>query len=128
MALANPLPVVQGARAVIGPGIWQDTYVIAPGVSDYVTGGYAISALALRMNPTYGIQSAWISGANATAIATWGVQPLFALAQIGGTTAGAGFEGYSQLLFYVYVLNGGAQAANGANLTGAEWLLTVQGQ
>ena len=127
MALPNPIPTVQGSRLVLGPGLWQDTFLIVPGTSDYVTGGYVISSLALRFNPTYGIQSAWISGANATA-QTWGVIPTLALAQIGATATGAGFEGYSQILFYAYVLSTGAQVANGGNLAGAVWQLTVQGQ
>jgi len=127
MALANPLPGVQGARAVIGPGIWQDTFVIAPGTSDYVTGGYSISALSLRLNPTYGIQSAWVSGCNSTAQA-YIVNPTLAIAQMGAVTTGAGFEGYSSILFYVVVLATQAQVASGGNLTGCVWLLTVQGQ
>lgn len=127
MALANPIPTVQGSRLVLGPAVWEDTFVIAPGTSDYVTGGYSISALSLRFNPTYGIQSAWISGANATAQA-YIVNPTLAIAQIGATTSGAGFEGYSSILFYVVVLATQAQVANGGNLTGAVWLLTVRGQ
>ncbi|HKN69971.1 MAG TPA: hypothetical protein VJX30_03005 [Terriglobales bacterium] len=127
MALANPIPGVQGARIALGPGVWQDTFVIAPGTNDYVTGGYSISSLALRLNPTYGIQSAWISGCNATAQA-YIVYPTLAIAQIGGVTTGAGFEGYSTILFYVVVLSTQAQVASGGNLSGTSWLLTVQGQ
>jgi len=122
MALQNPLPRVQESHVLLGLGLQQQTFLIAPGVSDYVTGGYVISSQSCGLK---NIQTAWVSGANATAIATWGAQPLFALAQL--ATSGAGFTGYSQLLFYVYVLNGGAQAASGANLTGAIWELTVQG-
>src|ERR1035438_9029414 len=122
MALPNPIPTVQGSRAVVGPGIWQDTYVIAPGTSDYTTNGYVITALALRMNPTYGIQTAWISGANATAIAGWVAVPVFAIAQFGGTAGGSGFEGFSQLLLYFYVVTTGAQVCSGARLSGNIWL------
>jgi hypothetical protein len=132
MALANPLAAVQGARIVLGPGIWEDTFVIAPGTSDYVTGGYSITAAALRLNPTYGIMSAWVSGCNAAANG-YVVQPTLVIAQIGATAAGAGFEGYSSILFWVgwtgAALSGVlAQVGSGQNLTGCIWLLTVRGQ
>ena len=127
MALANPIPAVQGSRVELGPGLHEETFIIAPGTSDYVTGGYVISSLALRLAATYGIQSAWVSAYNATAQA-YLVFPTLALAQFGGTTSGAGFEGYSQLLFYVVVLSTQAQVGNGANLSGCVWELTVRGQ
>jgi len=124
MALPNPLPAVQGARVLLGPDLQQDTFLIVPGTSDYVTGGYAITNIACRLK---NIQTAWVSGANATAVATWNAVPVFAIAQIGGVSTGAGFTGYSQFLFYVYVLSTGSQAGSGANLTGAIWQVTVQG-
>lgn len=124
MALPNPLPAVQGARVLLGPDLQQDTFLIVPGTSDYVTGGYAITNIACRLK---NIQSAWVSGANATAVATWVGEPVFAFAQIGATATGAGFTGYSQFLFYVWVLSTQAQAGSGANLTGAIWQVTVQG-
>ncbi len=124
MALPNPLPAVQGARVLLGPDLQQDTFLIVPGTSDYVTGGYAITNIACRLK---NIQSAWVSGANATAVATWVGEPVFAFAQIGAAATGAGFTGYSQFLFYVWVLSTQAQAGSGANLTGAIWQVTVQG-
>jgi hypothetical protein len=133
MALANPLAGVQGARLFLGPAIQEDTFVIAPGTSDYVTGGYVISALALRLNPTYGIMCAWVSGQNAAA-AGYVPQVTLALAQIGAVATGAGFEGYSQLKFQVFnspAVAGIAaltEAASGFNFTGFQWLLTVRGQ
>jgi len=139
LALANPLPAVQGARIVLGPGIWEDTFIIAPGTSDYVntgtigTSGYIISALSLRLNPTYGIMSAWVSGNNGTA-AGYVAQVYLPIAQMGGVTTGAGFEGYSALNFQVFNSPASAgvapltQAASGFNFTGCVWLLTVRGQ
>ncbi len=124
MALPNPLPEVQGSRVLLGPDLQQDTFLIVPGTSDYVTGGYAITNIACRLK---NIQSAWVSGANATAVATWVGEPVFAFAQIGAAATGAGFTGYSQFLFYVWVLSTQAQAGSGANLTGAIWQVTVQG-
>lgn len=125
MALANPLPAVQGSRLYLGPdGGQMDTFIIAPGTSDYVTGGYVITNIAVRLK---NIQTAWVSGANATAVATWSLTPVFAFVQIGGTASGAGVTGYSQFLLYATVLATGAQAANGANLTGAVWQVTVTG-
>jgi hypothetical protein len=128
MALATPIPGVQGSHALLGIGQQWKSFLIVPGTSDYVTGGYALTAIQLGFNPTYGIQKAWVSLANATAVATWGAVPLVTFVQIGGTSTGAGTVGYTQILFYVYVLNGGAQAGSGANLTGAIWQLEVVGQ
>ncbi len=124
MALPNPLPAVQGSRVLLGPDLQQESFLIVPGTSDYVTGGYAITNIACRLK---NIQSAWVSGANATAVATWVGEPVFAFAQIGAAATGAGFTGYSQFLFYVWVLSTQAQAGSGANLTGAIWQVTVQG-
>jgi hypothetical protein len=107
--------------------MWR-SHLIIPGTSDYVTGGYAVTCTQLGFNPTYGIQKAWVSLANATAAATWGVIPIVTFVQIGGVTSGAGTEGYTQVLLYVYVLATGLQAANGANLTGAIWQLEIVGQ
>jgi hypothetical protein len=123
MALPNPIPGVQGARLYLGPDLQEDTFLIVPGTSDYVTGGYVLSNTALRMK---NIQQAFVTGANATA-QTWGVIPTLAIAQLGGVSTGAGFTGYSQVLFYVYVLATGAQVGSGGNLTGAIWQLTVRG-
>jgi hypothetical protein len=140
MALPNPLPAVQGARIALGPGIWEDTYVIAPGTSDYVntgtigTSGYIISALSLRLNPTYGIMSAWVSGNNGAA-AGYVPQVYLNIAQIGAVVGGAGFEGYSQLNFQVFGQPSAltqyaalTQQQSGGNFSGCVWLLTVRGQ
>jgi hypothetical protein len=125
MALPNPLPNVQGSRLALGPdGGWQDTFLIVPGVSDYVTGGYAITATQCRLK---NIQTANVTGANATAVATWGAETVFSFVQIGGVATGAGITGYSQFLFYVYVLIGSAQVGSGASLSGAVWQVTVTG-
>jgi hypothetical protein len=113
---------VQDSRAYLAPGITQKSFLAVPGTSDYVTGGYAITATLVECVK---IQSAWISGVNATAAATWGFEPIFAFAQL--TTSNAGESGYAQFLLYAYVLSTGAQAASGANLTGAIIQITVQG-
>jgi hypothetical protein len=128
MALPVPIPGVQNSHALLGPGQQIKSFLIVPGTSDYVTGGYVLTCAQLGFNPTYGIQQAWISGANATAVATWNAVPVITFSQIGGVSTGAGFEGYTQILFYVYVLSTGSQAGSGANLTGAIWQLTVIGQ
>ena len=105
MALPNPIPAVQGSRIALGPGIWEETFVIAPGTSDYPTNGYIITSLALRFSPTYGIMCAWVSGQNAAA-AGYVPQVTLVLAQIGAVVGGAGFEGYSQLAFQVFASAG----------------------
>jgi hypothetical protein len=139
MSLPNPIPAVQGARIVIGPGIWEDTFLIVPGTSDYVntgtigTSGYIITALALRCYSPNGIMCAWVSGNNGTA-AGYVPQVYLNIAQMGAVAAGAGFEGYSQLNFQIFNAPAVAgiapltQAASGFNFTGAIWLLTVRGQ
>lgn len=139
MALPSPIPAVQGSRIALGPGVWEDTFLIVPGTSDYVntgtigTSGYIISALSLRLNPTYGIMCAWVSGNNGTA-AGYVAQVYLNITQIGAASTGAGFEGYSQLNFHIFNSPATAgvapltQAANGFNFTGAIWLLTVRGQ
>jgi hypothetical protein len=117
---------IQGARQPLGLGLEQDAYLIVPGTSDYVTGGYSITPAMLA---GFGhIQNMWIAGANATAIATWAMVPVFTFAQIGAVATGSGFTGYTTgMTLYAYVLSTGAQASSGANLTGAVWSLVVQG-
>jgi hypothetical protein len=118
---------VQGSRSFLGELI-QDTFLLIPGTSDYVTNGYVVTALATNFKT---IQSAWVSGINA-AVATGGTYfgfPTFSLAQVG--TSGPGFTGYSQFLFAVWFLNSTgpayAQVSSGGNLTGLIWEVTVQG-
>jgi hypothetical protein len=113
---------VQDSRALLGLGLEQKSWLLVPGTSDYVTGGYVVSAQNVGLGH---IQSAWVSGLNATAIATWEFVPVFAFAQL--STSSAGESGYSQFLLYAYVLSTGAQAASGANLTGSIVQVTVQG-
>lgn len=132
MALPNPIPAVQGAHITLGPALWEDTFLIVPGTSDYVTGGYVIKAIQFRLLSTYGIMSAWVSGQNSTA-AGYVPQVTLALAQMGAVSTGAGFEGYAQLNFQVFVTGTASgdvlnEASSGANLTGCVWLLTVRGQ
>lgn len=123
--MALTVVLVQGARAMFGPDLLQDSKLCIPGTSDYVTGGYVISnTLAGFKN----IQSAWVSGTNSTfspANTGWYAVCVFALAQVG--TGGSGFTGYSQFLLKVYVASTGVEAASGTNLTGAIIQVTIQG-
>ena len=131
MALTLPLPEVQGSRILLGSGVQEATYLIIPGTSDYVTGGYVLSALNLRCYSTNGVMAAWISGQNAAA-GGYIVQPTMVLAQV-GTGSISGAAGYSQLLFAIYNSPASAgiapltQAASGFNFTGCIWQLTVRG-
>ena len=128
MALALPLPGVQGARLLLGPdGGVQDTFLIVPGTSDYVTGGYVVSATNCRLK---NIQTAWVTGGNSTAFPAnsgWYPEIVFAFAQIGGTSTGAGFTGYSQFLFKLYVASTGVELASGGSVAGSIWQVTVTG-
>jgi hypothetical protein len=121
---------VQGARLTLGEGLWQDSYLFIPGTSDYVTGGYVITNTLLAGFAGGKLQSAWVSGQNSTVSGppSYLAFPVFALAQVG--TGGGGFGGYSQFLFQVNTLTATptyAQVANGGNLTGCIWEVTVQG-
>src|ERR1035441_437655 len=101
MALPNPLPLVQGSRVLLGIDLQEETFLIVPGTSDYVTNGYPITAAQCRLKS---IQQAWVSGGNATAFPAnsgWYAVTVFALTQMGAVAAGAGFTGYSQFLFKV---------------------------
>ena len=62
MALTTPFPEIPESRTVDGIGCQTATYLILPGSSDYVTGGYALSALNLRLTR---IHSVFVSGVNA---------------------------------------------------------------
>lgn len=123
MSLPNPLPGIQGSRIFHGPDLQEDSFLIVPGTSDYVTNGYVITAIAARMLK---IQRAWVSAFNATATG-YTPQCVFPIAQMGAVAGGAGFTGYSQFLFKLLVVTTGVEVANGANLTGAVWAVTVLG-
>jgi hypothetical protein len=113
---------VQDSRVLLGPFAEQKSWLLIPGTSDYVTGGYVVTAQNVSLGH---IQSVTISGLNATAIATWEFAPVFAFAELG--TAGPGVSGYTQFLLYAYVLSTGAQVASGFNLSGSIIQVTVQG-
>lgn len=148
MALPNPIPEVQGSRLMLGPdaAAQEATFLINPGNSDYVVGGYVITALALRLKL---IAFAWVSGWNDLA-AGYMPQVVFDLRQLAATpilggglggpgqglpfsqTAGAPITGYSQLNFQIRT--GAAaqgrltEATVNSDFLGCGWLLTVRGQ
>lgn len=116
---------VQGSRVVLGPDLQQETRLLVPGTSDYVTNGYVVTAALCGLLK---IQTAWVSGTNATfspATGGWYAECVFALAQL--ATSNAGFTGYSQFLLKVYVASTGVELASGGNLTGSLIQVTVQG-
>jgi hypothetical protein len=125
MALTSPLPSVQGSRFLLNVDLQGDTKLIVPGTSDYVTGGYAITAAATGFSK---VQQAWVTGGNSTAFPAsggWYAECVFPIAQL--TTSNAGFTGYSQFLFKVYVASTGVELASGGNLTGAIWQVLILG-
>jgi len=121
MALANAPVVVQGSRVDLGLGLVESSWLIVPGTSDYVTGGYAITATMLGYSL---LQQAWVSEANATATG-YEAFCVFALAQLAGSSMGE--TGYSQFLFKVDVVTTGSQVGSGGNLAGCKWAVTVRG-
>jgi hypothetical protein len=128
MALPNPLPIVQGSRLALGPdGGWQETFLIVPGTSDYVTLGYPITAVQCRLKS---IQTANVTGGNVVAFPAsggWYAECVFPIVQMGAVASGAGFTGYSQFLFKIYVASTGVELAVGGSLAGAVWMVTVTG-
>lgn len=123
MALPNPLPIVQGSRILHGVELQQETFLIVPGANDYVTNGYPITAAQCRLK---NIQQAFVSGQNAASTG-FDAFCVFALAQMGAVQAGVGFTGYAQFLFKVLVVTTGVEVANGGQLSGSIWEVTVLG-
>ena len=124
---------VQGSRVLAGD-IWQESYLLIPGTSDYVTNGYLIgipgTASANGFVAFSRIQSVWVSGQNATVAgpSTYLGFPVFTFSEVG--SAGPGFIGYTSFLFQVNVLSATptyAQVVSSGNLSGAIWELTIQG-
>lgn len=127
MALATPLPGVQGSRVLLGIDLQMDTKLIVPGTSDYVTGGYAITAIQCGFKL---LQQAWVTGGNAAAFPAnsgWYVECVFPFVQIGGVATGSGVSGYSQFLFKVYVASTGVELGAGLSLAGNVWQVILLG-
>ena len=62
--MALTITGVPDCRAMLGPSQWLRTYQLSPGVSDYVAGGYPITAASVDMVDLFG---AWIIAQNAAA-------------------------------------------------------------
>ena len=122
--MALSITRVQDSRTNLGLGLVQESWLLAPGTSDYVTNGYVITASAVGLKL---IQSADINGENATALG-WNGYCVFPLAQIAtGANAGQGESGYTQFLFALFVITTGVQLGAGGNATGSIWTVTIQG-
>jgi len=118
---------IQGSKFYLGPDLVGDAKLIVPGTSDYVTGGYAITAQLCGFGH---LQQAWVSGGNSTAFPSsggWYAVCVFPIVQFGAVATGAGFTGYTQFLFKVYVASTGVEAASGTNLTGNVWSVMLLG-
>src|ERR1035438_4608612 len=62
--MALTITGVPDCRAMLGPSQWLRTYQLSPGISDYVAGGYPITAASVDMVELFG---AWIIAQNAAA-------------------------------------------------------------
>ena len=123
--MALTITGVADCRAVLGPSQSLRTYQLAPGVSDYVTGGYPITAASVDMVEVFG---AWIIARNAAAEI---FEAQFILA------AGAfGTAPSPQTTIYLRVLevvsSSGSyyefgEVANGYNLTGFDYFAAFLG-
>jgi len=122
MALTTPIPEVPESRQTNAVGCQQATFLLIPGTSDYPTGGYVVSGLQLRMPK--GIFSASIDGWNSTANGLgYGFNVI-----LGMTLASNNIPIVAtSFALYAYVLTTSLQVANGQNLSGAIFSVTVQG-
>jgi hypothetical protein len=108
------------SRAYYGIGQMSDTMLIQPGVSDYTTGGYILSAINLRMTHMIG---AYVVGCNAAAN-LYNVFILFPATSFG---VGLAPTPAVSIAFQIFVESTSTEVANGFNLTGTNWLLAVHG-
>ena len=122
--MALTITKVQDSRTNMSVGLVQETWLLAPGTSDYVTNGYPVTAIATTL---YKIQSADVNGQNAAALG-WNAYCVFPIAQIAsGVNIGQGESGYAQFLFALFVITTGVQLGSGGNASGAIWQVTIQG-
>jgi hypothetical protein len=120
MALLTPYPSMPETKVFYGIGQMSDVILIQPGVSDYVTGGYILSAINARLTHFTG---AIVVGANAAANA---YDPVILFP---ATSFGVGLAPTPSLTiaFQLLVATTGVEVANAFNLTGTNWLLQVYG-
>lgn len=120
MALTTPYPSMPESRAYYGIGQMSDIILIQPGVSDYTTGGYILTAIAARMTHFIG---ATVVGMNAAANAYY-VDIIFPATSFG---VGLAPTPATSIAFQIFVAATVTEVANGFNLTGTDWLLRVNG-
>jgi len=120
---------VQDSRIALGPQLWQENFLLIPGVSDYVTGGYSLTPALFSMGK---IQAIDVLNTNTTGLA-WVGLALFTfntwtLAQTGGISQTVGASGYTSANFWVGTAYGSSnQVSASTNLTGAIWEVMVYG-
>jgi hypothetical protein len=122
MALTTPIPEIPDSRQMNGIGCEQASFLLIPGVSDYPTGGYVVTGLQLRMPK--GIISVSIDGWNATANGLG-----YGFSVIVPSTLSSNNIPIVPTTFnlYAYVLTTSAQVGPGVSLSGAIFIITVQG-
>jgi hypothetical protein len=106
--MALTIKEIPDTRQYLGINGIQATFIFVPGTSDYVTGGYVISAASLGLGHIWGAD---FLGANSGAAGTYFT---FVLAQTNPPT-----PGLTSVNLFAYVSTTGLQVANGANLSGA---------
>lgn len=108
--MALTIKEIPESRQYIGNSCILVSYTLAPGTSDYVNpGGYVIQAASLGLGHIWGAD---IEGVNQTVL-TNSHEYFMVLAQTSPAS-----PGLTSVAVQVFVLTTGAQAANGANLTG----------
>jgi len=105
--MALTIKEIPDSRQMIGPSCVLASFIFAPGSSDYVTGGYVISASALGLGHIYAADTA---GLNAASNGTYYVMTL---AQTNPPS-----PGLTQVKLQAFVAATGAEVANAANLSG----------
>jgi hypothetical protein len=121
MALQLPLPEVPESRQYNSAGNQQASFLIVPGVSDYVTGGYVITALQCRMKNIFAVS---IDGQNAAVLTgQWN-----AFIQLNATASASGLAlPVTSFNFWVALATSGVQLSASTNLTGAIWTVSITG-
>lgn len=124
--MALSIYVVQDSRVALGPELWQQNFLLAPGTSDYVTGGYVVTAANVGFKL---IQAVDVLNTNTTGL-TWIAQALFTFSTMSvtdhGITNTVGVSGYSSFNLWMGTAIG-TQANSSANLSGAIWQVMIYG-
>jgi hypothetical protein len=121
MAITIPLPEVPESRVYQGIGSQLAIFLINPGVSDYVTGGYVLNAALFGMTH---ITGADIVAMNAIAASTYNAIIVFPATYFPAPPA---LPAPATSINFLVQSAFGTEVINGFNLTLADWAIRVVG-